>query len=220
MILIDAGHGGKDPGAVANGLKEKDWNLEVSLHQYEFLKKLGIPCKITRKTDVELPPEKRSELVKSSGALVCLSNHFNAGGGSGAEVIHSKYTTSSFAQSVANGLKKAGMPIRRIFSKEGENGNDYYYMHRLTGSVETLIIEYGFLDSATDRKKLNVRSFRFQLAEEVALAAVRHIKGDLKRPVYLVQAGAYKEKTKAEQLCKELKGKGYDAFVKQEGQGV
>lgn len=214
MILIDAGHGGKDPGAIANGLKEKDWNLEVSLHQYEFLKKLSIPCEITRKTDVELTPEKRSELVKSSDAIVCLSNHFNAGGGSGAEVIYSKYTTSDFAESVANALKKAGMPIRRIFSKEGSNGNDYYYMHRLTGKVETLIIEYGFLDSATDRKKLNVRSFRFQLAEEAALAAVRYLKGDLNRPLYLVQAGAYKEKSKAEQLCEELKKKGYDAFVK------
>lgn len=216
MILIDAGHGGKDPGAIANGLKEKDWNLEVSLHQYEFLKKLSIPCEITRKTDVELTPEKRAELVKSSGAIVCLSNHFNAGGGSGAEVIYSKYTTSDFAESVANALKKAGMPIRRIFSKEGSNGNDYYYMHRLTGKVETLIIEYGFLDSATDRKKLNVRSFRFQLAEEAALAAVRYLKGDLHRPLYLVQAGAYKEKSKAEQLCEELKKKGYDAFVKYE----
>ncbi|MCA0173364.1 N-acetylmuramoyl-L-alanine amidase [Bacillus sp. RAR_GA_16] len=204
----------KIPGAIANGLKEKDWNLEVSLHQYEFLKKLSIPCEITRKTDVELTPEKRSELVKSSDAIVCLSNHFNAGGGSGAEVIYSKYTTSEFAESVGNALKKAGMPIRRIFSKEGSNGNDYYYMHRLTGKVETLIIEYGFLDSATDRKKLNVRSFRFQLAEEAALAAVRYLKGDLNRPLYLVQAGAYKEKSKAEQLCEELKKKGYDAFVK------
>ncbi|WP_226659558.1 N-acetylmuramoyl-L-alanine amidase [Pseudalkalibacillus hwajinpoensis] len=220
MILIDAGHGGKDPGAMTNGLKEKDWNLEVSLHQYEFLKNLGIPCKVTRNADVDLTPEKRSELVKSSGATVCLSNHFNAGGGSGAEVIYSKYTASGFAENVANALKKTGMPIRRIFSKEGSNGKDYYFMHRLTGNVETLIIEYGFLDSAIDRKKLNVRSFRFQLAEEAALAAVRYIKGDLTRPMYLVQVGAYKEKRRAEELREELKKKGYEAFVKQDGKSV
>ncbi|MCA0993265.1 N-acetylmuramoyl-L-alanine amidase [Guptibacillus hwajinpoensis] len=213
MIIIDAGHGGKDPGAIADGVKEKDWNLEVSLHQYEFLKKLGIPCKLTRKTDSDLSPDKRSELVRSSGATVCLSNHFNAGGGSGAEVIHSKYATSAFAKSIADALKKV-MPVRRVFSREGSNGKDYYYMHRLTGQVETLIIEYGFLDSAVDRKKLNVRSYRFQLAEEAALAAVRYTKGS---PIYFVQSGAYKEKSRAEQLCEELKNKGYDAFVKQEG---
>ena len=216
MIIIDAGHGGKDPGAMADGVKEKDWNLEVSLHQYEFLKKLGIPCKLTRKTDIDLSPDKRSELVRSSGATVCLSNHFNAGGGSGAEVIHSKYATSAFAKSTADALKKV-MPLRRVFSREGSNGKDYYYMHRLTGRVETLIIEYGFLDSAVDRKKLNVRSYRFQLAEEAALAAVRYTKGNLNSPVYFVQSGAYKEKSRAEQLCEELKKKGYDAFVKQEG---
>lgn len=216
MIIIDAGHGGKDPGAMADGVKEKDWNLEVSLHQYEFLKKLGIPCKLTRKTDIDLSPDKRSELVRFSGATVCLSNHFNAGGGSGAEVIHSKYATTAFAKSTADALKKI-MPVRRVFSREGANGKDYYYMHRLTGQVETLIIEYGFLDSAVDRKKLNVRSHRFQLAEEAALAAVRYTKGNLTSPVYFVQSGAYKEKSRAEQLCEELKKKGYDTFVKQEG---
>lgn len=213
MIIIDAGHGGKDPGAIADGVKEKDWNLEVSLHQYEFLKRLGIPCKLTRKTDSDLSPDKRCELVRSSGATVCLSNHFNAGGGSGAEVIHSKYATSAFAKSTADALKKV-TPVRRVFSREGSNGKDYYYMHRLTGKVETLIIEYGFLDSTVDRKKLNVRSYRLQLAEEAALAAVRYTKGS---PVYYVQSGAYKEKSRAEQLCEELKKKGFDAFVKQEG---
>ncbi|WP_165999820.1 N-acetylmuramoyl-L-alanine amidase [Bacillus sp. Cs-700] len=217
MIIIDAGHGGKDPGAIADGVKEKDWNLEVSLHQYEFLKKLGIPCKLTRKTDIDLSPDKRSELVRSSDATVCLSNHFNAGGGSGAEVIHSKYATPAFAKSTADALKKV-MPVRRVFSREGSDGKDYYYMHRLTGKVETLIIEYGFLDSAVDRKKLNVRSYRFQLAEEVALAAVRYTKGNLNSsPLYFVQSGAYKEKSRAEHLCEELKKKGYNAFVKQEG---
>ena len=217
MIIIDAGHGGNDPGAIANGLKEKDWNLEVSLHQYEFLKKLGIPCKLTRETDSDLPPDKRSELVRSSRATVCLSNHFNAGGGSGAEVIHSIYATSAFAKSTADALKKAGMSVRRVFSREGSNGKDYYYMHRLTGQVETLIIEYGFLDSAGDRKKLNVRSYRFQLAEEAALAAVRYTKANLISPVYFVQSGAYKEKNRAEKLCEELNKKGYETFVKKEG---
>ena len=48
MIIIDAGHGGSDPGAHGNGVTEKDWTLEVSLHQYEFLKKLGIPSMLKK----------------------------------------------------------------------------------------------------------------------------------------------------------------------------
>lgn len=214
MIIIDAGHGGNDPGAVANGVKEKDWTIEVALHQYEFLKNLGIPCAITRTTDIDLSSEKRSALVKRSGASICLSNHYNAGGGSGAEVIHSIYAKSDLAGSIAEALKIAGMGVRRVFSREGADRKDYYYMHRLTGNVETVIIEYGFLDSSTDVKKLKVRSYRLKLAEEAALAVVRYLKGALPQPQYYVQAGAYNEKASADQLCQKLKKHGYDAFVK------
>ncbi|MDO6656613.1 N-acetylmuramoyl-L-alanine amidase [Anaerobacillus sp. 1_MG-2023] len=214
MIIIDAGHGGNDPGAVANGVKEKDWTMEVALHQYEFLKSLGIPCAITRTNDINLSSEKRSALVKGSGALICLSNHYNAGGGSGAEVIHSIYAKSDLAGSIAEALKKAGMGVRRVFSREGADRKDYYYMHRLTGDVETVIIEYGFLDSSSDVNKLKARSYRLQLAEEAVLAAVRYVKGALPQSLYYVQAGAYKEKASADQLCQKLKKNGYDAFVK------
>ncbi|MFK3961279.1 N-acetylmuramoyl-L-alanine amidase [Guptibacillus hwajinpoensis] len=215
MIIIDAGHGGNDPGAVANGVKEKDWTIEVALHQYEFLKNLNIPCAITRTRDIDLSSEKRSALVKGSGASICLSNHYNAGGGSGAEVIHSIYAKTDLAGSIAEALKKAGMGVRRVFSREGADRKDYYYMHRLTGDVETIIIEYGFLDSSSDVKKLKSRSYRLQLAEEAALASVRYLKGTpIPKSLYYVQAGAYKEKASADQLCQKLKKHGYDAFVK------
>ncbi|XBD01660.1 N-acetylmuramoyl-L-alanine amidase [Pseudalkalibacillus hwajinpoensis] len=45
----DAGHGGKDPGATAHGVKEKDWTLEISLHQYAFLSKLGVQATLTER---------------------------------------------------------------------------------------------------------------------------------------------------------------------------
>ncbi|WP_394175448.1 N-acetylmuramoyl-L-alanine amidase [Guptibacillus hwajinpoensis] len=212
MIIIDAGHGGADPGANGHGVTEKDWTLEVSLHQYHFLRKLGIQCKVTRDRDVQLPPERRAALVKQSGAKVCISNHYNAGGGSGAEVIQSIYSKSKLAKQAADALMEAGMPVRRVFSRKGEAG-DYYYMHRLTGSVETIIVEYGFLDSAVDMKKLSIRSFRLQLAEEAALAAVKYSRG-VENSLYVVQSGAYYAKDKAEKLCEELKQKGYEAFVR------
>lgn len=215
MIIIDAGHGGGDPGAIGNGVIEKDWTLEVSLHQYHFLRKLGIQCMMTRERDVLLPPEKRVSLVKQSGKAVCISNHYNAGGGSGAEVIHSIYSKSNLPKQIANALVNTGMPVRRVFSRKG-SGSDYYYMHRLTGAVETIIVEYGFLDSDSDMKKLSVRSFRLQLAEEVALAAVKYTRG-AKDSLYVVQAGAFHTKDKAEKLCSELKQKGYEVFVRKEG---
>ncbi|MCA0989088.1 N-acetylmuramoyl-L-alanine amidase [Guptibacillus algicola] len=212
MIIIDAGHGGIDPGACAKGIKEKDWTLEVSLHQQLFLKKLGVQTILTRSEDKGLTPGNRTNLVKRSGGSICISNHFNAGGGTGAEVIHSIYSDGMLATAAGEALKEAGMPLRRIFSRKGSDNRDYYYMHRLTGTVETIIVEYGFLDSNEDMAKLRTHSFRLKLAESVALSTIKIMKPSR----YVVQAGLFKEKSHALKLCNELKAKGYDAFIKQE----
>ncbi len=83
-VIVDAGHGGEDPGAVANNLKEKDLNLEAALYMYDRLKELGINAKLTRNTDEYLPKDARIARVKSlfnnSPGVILVSNHINAGG--------------------------------------------------------------------------------------------------------------------------------------------
>lgn len=86
-VVIDPGHGGTDPGAVANNLKEKDYTLLISKYMYDRFKELGIPVKMTRETDVTLSPRERVNKVKSfygdGKDVVVISNHLNAGGGEG-----------------------------------------------------------------------------------------------------------------------------------------
>lgn len=84
-VVVDAGHGGDDPGAVANGLKEKDLNLKSATYIYNRLNELGIPAKMTRTTDETLGKTERVNRIlnafgNNSDVLV-LSNHINAGGG-------------------------------------------------------------------------------------------------------------------------------------------
>lgn len=78
-------HGGTDPGAVANDIKEKDYNLLISKYMYDRFKKLGIPVEITRDTDTTLSPSERTNKVKSffggDRDVIVISNHLNAGGG-------------------------------------------------------------------------------------------------------------------------------------------
>ena len=86
-VVIDAGHGGTDPGASGNGIIEKNLTLEISNYMYERLKNLGIPVKITRTTDETLSPTERVERVLDAygndSNVIVVSNHINAGGGEG-----------------------------------------------------------------------------------------------------------------------------------------
>ena len=78
-IIIDPGHGGKDPGAMAFGLKEKDIVLKVAKKLKKVLrKKYGYQVSLTRKTDIFIPLEERTALANTSGADLFVSIHVNA----------------------------------------------------------------------------------------------------------------------------------------------
>ena len=86
-IVIDAGHGGDDPGSSGNGIIEKDLTLDISNYMYDRFKSVGIPVKMTRTTDETLNPNERVTRVLdafgNSSDVIVLSNHINAGGGDG-----------------------------------------------------------------------------------------------------------------------------------------
>ena len=159
-IIIDAGHGGIDGGASGNNLVEKDLNLKTSLYMFDRFNELGIPVKMTRNDDEYLPKTERvnrvKELYNNDANVILISNHINAGGGEGAEVVYSLKNDPVLAQSVLNNIGEAGQIKRKIYQRRlPENPNkDYYYILRETGNVEPLLIEYGFIDNVNDANKL------------------------------------------------------------------
>jgi N-acetylmuramoyl-L-alanine amidase len=173
IILIDPGHGGSDPGVVFGNYLEKNWVLDISLYMAEELKNHGFLVSLTRSTDISLSPSYRAGIVRESGALICLSNHINAGGGEGVEIIYSLNNDKSLAELILEELGIAGMKKRKVYTRESLSnpGRDYYYMHRDTAPVETVIVEYGFMDNEKDRSKLIQAEFR----KELAMAAVRGV---------------------------------------------
>lgn len=172
-VLIDPGHGGKDGGGGTNQFwKESNYVLEISLYQYKRFKELGVPVKLTRATDVYLSPEQRVKIVNSSGMKHCISNHVNAGGGDGAEFIHSIHSKSTMADLMAAEIKAVGQNVRRVFTRKLSNGADYYFMHRET-FPEVVIAEYGFADSKLD-DIAQLRANQLLYAEAVVKAYCRY----------------------------------------------
>lgn len=83
-VVVDAGHGGSDPGAVNGNIYEKNFTLQAAQYIYNRLNQLGIPAVLTRDSDVDLPRDERIQKVLNAyGAdenVIVVSNHINAGG--------------------------------------------------------------------------------------------------------------------------------------------
>lgn len=219
LLINDAGHGGTDPGATSNGNIEKEYTLEAALYVQKRLKELGFDNDVTRSEDITLSNAERTNKVKQY--KYCISHHFNAGGGSGAETIHSIYADGEFEKLIINEFKKAGYPVRPnpIYSKKNSKGKDYYFMHRETGNCRVTIVEYDFLDGPQSDKLKN-RDYRIGMYECVIRAICKKhnieykpIEKNKPNTLYRVQVGAYSKKENAEKLLQELEKAGYKGFI-------
>ena len=175
-IVLDPGHGGSDNGASGNGIIEKNLTLDISKYMYNEFKKLGIPVSITREDDVTLSPSDRVKKILSyygnNPNVIVISNHINAGGGEGAEVIYALRDKSTLADTVLNEIEKTGQVVRKTYQRRlpSNTSKDYYFIHRDTGKTEPIIVEYGFLDNASDANRLknNYKEYADAVVKAVA----------------------------------------------------
>lgn len=160
MGKTDTCHGGADPGAVSGNLKEKDLNLEAAQYMYKRLQELGIPSTIVRNTDETLERKERINRIMNaygnSPDVIMISNHINAGGGEGAEIVYALRNDPTLAEMALDNIGAAGQIERKVYQRRlPENPNkDYYFIIRDTGNLESLLVEYGFIDNANDASKL------------------------------------------------------------------
>ena len=155
-VIIDPGHGGKDSGAVSNGIKEKDYALKISKYMADRFKELGVPVKLTRSSDITLSPKDRIKEIKKyfdrTKDTIVISNHLNAGKGDGAEVIYALRNKNTLSKKVLDNIESAGQNVRKYYQLRLPNNSskDYYFIHRDTPNNESIIVEYGFVDSSKD----------------------------------------------------------------------
>ena len=178
-VIIDPGHGGTDSGATGNNLLEKDYNLLISKYMYDRFKELGVPVAITRESDTTLSPTDRVNTILNkfgnSSDVILISNHVNSGGGEGAEVIYALRNRDTLARRILENIGSTGQETRKYYQRRlpSDTSKDYYFIHRNTGNLEPLIVEYGFIDNTKDVEFLK-ENYK-ELAEAVISAVANYI---------------------------------------------
>ncbi|MGX4583382.1 N-acetylmuramoyl-L-alanine amidase family protein [Paenibacillus chitinolyticus] len=173
LIVIDPGHGGSDPGAVGNGMREKDLTLKIAQRIGAYLGDRA-DVRYIRTTDKDLSANKakdlsaRAALANSLGADYYLSIHINAGGGTGFESF--VYTgadrgqTATVRSAVHNHVAAAF--ARRGLRDRGRKTGDLAVLRQTT--MPAALLEYGFIDTAADAALLKDEKFLDELARATA----------------------------------------------------
>ena len=174
QVVIDAGHGGTDPGAVSSsGVREKDLTLSISQYMYDQFRNKGIPVTLVRSTDETVNPTERVQRILNAYGdnpnVIVISNHINAAGSGiqgaeGAEVIYALRNEDTLARNILQALGNAGQKMRKFYQRRlpSDTSKDYYFIHRNTGSnTQPVIVEYGFIDNPQDLNRIqnNYKSY-------------------------------------------------------------
>lgn len=176
IILIDAGHGGWDPGKVAtNNIFEKDINLVIAKKLQEYLEQSGAFVFMTRVEDKALSDKKmqdmmtRKEISNSTNADMMISIHqnsFSQKNVKGAQVFYYKESN--------NGKKLAELIQAEIKNNVDENNNrvaktnsDYYILRKI--KIPSVIVECGFLSNNNELEKLSSNDYQNKIAWSIYL---------------------------------------------------
>lgn len=186
-IVIDAGHGGVDPGKVGiNGAYEKDVNLSIALKLKDILKKKKCNVIMTRESDEGLYSEsdtnrksadlkKRAEIMNQDEVDYIISIHQNSFAGEsshGAQVFYQ--SSSEVGKALAEELQKELVASLDTENHRQAKANDSYYLLKKT-EKPIVIIECGFLSNREEADKLIQEEYQMQAAEAIAKGLFSYI---------------------------------------------
>lgn len=216
-IMLDAGHGGVDPGAQYQGRQEKDDNLRLTLAVGEILASNGINVLYTRTTDVYQTPFEKAQIANQSGADLFISFHRNSGpvanqyDGAQVLVYDKRGLKYEMAKNILGALGEVGFKELGIEARPG------LVVLRRT-RMPALLIETGFINSDKDNKLFDEK---FQ---EIAKAIAGAVLGTLDeaenadKPLYRVQTGIFRVRENADRMLYQLEDKGYPAYMVKDGE--
>lgn len=210
-IVIDAGHGGIETGAVFGTRQEKNDNLRLALAVGQILSRAGQQVGYTRVTDVHQSSLERAEMANHANADYFISLHRNVmpipGTASGAEslVYENSGAAGAMAANINSELGNAG------FNNLGTVERPGVIVLGQT-RMPAVLVEVGFIDNDIDNELFDMN---FQhIAEAIARGILMTAEQEEMAPEYYqVQVGAFRNQDYAEQLLRQLRGQGFPAFI-------
>lgn len=181
VIVLDAGHGGKDGGTSVNGIYEKDINLAIVLKLRDELNKQGVDVILTRDGDFDLSSpntnrrkksdfDNRIKLINSSAADLYLSihvNYLNDGRYYGAQTFYTgdNEDLARVIQTEFNKNLSSPMDVKKI-------SNSIYMYKQLT--IPGVLIETGFISNSSERKLLINDEYQYKIVDAIVGALINY----------------------------------------------
>lgn len=226
-VYFDLGHGGKDPGAVGNGLKEKDVVLAIGEYINDMMKNYeGVQWKFSRLSDKFLELKERTAEANSWGADVLVSIHINAfnGEADGLEtfIYNGNYSGKAKAQAFQN-IIHSKLKATKFFDDRGKKQGNLHMIRE--SNMTAVLTENGFIDNKKDAAILKDRAKLIQIAAAhvEGVADFLGLKKKATKPteakptktgaVYRVITGSFEDRENAEKRMEDLRKSGFDSFI-------
>ena len=180
LILVDAGHGGSDPGMIGmGGLEEKGINLSISLFLRDRLEKSGYSVIMTREEDKGLydssaankkaqDMQRRIAMIREHMPVLSVSIHQNSyhdAGVHGPQVFY--YESSVEGKKLAEAVQSSLNDLLEVDRPREVKGNtSYYLLKRSSGTL--VIVECGFLTNPEEAQKLQTKEYQEKVAAAVS----------------------------------------------------
>jgi N-acetylmuramoyl-L-alanine amidase len=176
LVVIDPGHGGKDPGAIGlGGIQEKQIVMSISQEIARILEQQGIQVKLTRGSDYFVSLQGRTEMANRIDADLFVSIHANSAGRNKPQVsgLETYYFQSGryLAETIhRNVLRRVDVGDRRVRQAR-------FYVLR-TSDMPAVLVETGFVTGTEDAAKLSNPSYQRQMAEAISAGIVEYIRSN------------------------------------------
>lgn len=175
-VVIDPGHGGKDPGSVAYGLVEKELTLDLARRIERLLVGKGISVELTRRDDTYVELADRAAMTNGSRDTILLSLHFNAHADRSISGSETLYWPGSEAGRELASYVQSELGRRLVTRNRGFRPERLKVLE--LAPVTGILVECGFITNRWESQRCGAEWFRQIVAEEIVQGLLRYREAD------------------------------------------